>query len=88
MELEEIKKIIREILMQNNYGNKMPADFAFNELLFLHGVIDSFGIFPFINQLQARFDIDIKDKEVHPGNFETIESVAMLIYNKKERGEK
>lgn len=83
MEFEEIKKIIKDILMQNSYGNKMPADFAFNAPLFLHGIIDSFGIFPFINQLQARFNIDIKDKEIYPRNFETIESVATLIYNKK-----
>jgi acyl carrier protein len=89
MESEEIKKIIKDTLMQNNYGIKMPVDFAVNESLFLHGVIDSFGIFPFINELQVRFNINIKDSEIRPGNLETIENIATFIYNKKnERTEK
>ena len=85
MEPEEIKKIIKDILMHNNYGVKMPGDFAANESLFLQGVIDSFGIFPFINELQARFNINIKDSEIHPGNLETIENIATFIYNKKNK---
>lgn len=88
MEPEEIKKIIKNTLMQNNYGAKMPVGFAADESLFLHGVIDSFGIFPFINELQARFNINIKDSEIHPGNLETIEKIASFIYNKKIGGKK
>ena len=88
MEQEEIKKIIKDILMCNNYGVKMPGDFANSESLFLQGVIDSFGIFPFINELQARFNINIKDSEIHPGNFETIENIATFIYNIKSEERK
>ena len=86
MKPEEIKEIIKEILMYNNYGLKMPADFAVNESLFLQGVIDSFGVFPFVNELQAQFNIHIRNKEIHPGNFETIESITTFIYNKKSKG--
>lgn len=88
MEPEEIKKIIKDILMYNNYGVKMPGDFTSDESLFLQGVIDSFGIFPFINELQARFNINIKDSEIHPGNLETIENIGTFIYNKKSEGRK
>jgi len=84
MEPEEIKKIIKDTLMQNNYGIKMPMDFAANESLFFQGVVDSFGIFPFINELQTRFNINIKDSEIHPGNLETIENITMFIYNKRK----
>jgi len=80
---EEIKKIIKDILIQKNYGVKMPGDFATDESLFLRGVIDSFGIFPFINELQAQFNVKIENKEIHPGNLETVENVTTFIYNKK-----
>ncbi len=83
--MEDIKKIIKDLLRHNNYGVKMPGDFAANESLFLHGVIDSFGIFPFVNELQARFNINIKNSEIHPGNLETIENIAAFIYNKKRK---
>jgi acyl carrier protein len=86
MEAEEIKKIVKDILGHNNYGVKMPGDFAASESLFLQGVIDSFGLFPFINELQARFNINIRDREIHPGNFETIESITEFIYKKKSAG--
>jgi acyl carrier protein len=88
MEPEEIKKIIKEILMHNNFGVKMPADFAVNASLFLQGVIDSFGIFPLINELQAQFNINIENSEIHPGNLETIENIVTFIYNKKRKGKK
>lgn len=88
MEQEEIKKIIRDILMRDDYGIKMPGDFAANESLFLQGIIDSFGIFPFVSELQARFNINIKNSEIHPGNLETIENTATFIYNKKRKEEK
>ena len=88
MEPEEIKKTIKSALMHNNYGAKMPADFPADESLFLQGVIDSFGIFPFITELQAQFNINIKDSEIHPGNLETIEKIASFIYNKKKGGKK
>ena len=89
MESEEIKTIVRGILTKNNFGLKMPNDFATNQSLFLQGVIDSFGIFPFVNELQARFNIHIKHREIHPGNFETIENIITFIYKKiSDRSEK
>lgn len=87
MEPEEIKKIIKDILAHNNYGVKMPADFAADSSLFLQGIIDSFGIFPFVNELQAQFNLKIKNSEIHPGNLETIENISAFIYNKKRKGE-
>lgn len=83
---EEIKKIIKGILIQNNYGIKMPSDFAADESLFLRGVIDSFGIFPFINELQTQFNVKIENSDIHPGNLETIENVTTFIYNKENNG--
>lgn len=88
MEQEDIKKIVNGILLHNNYGVKMPGDFAVNESLFLQGVIDSFGIFPFVNELQAQFNINIRNSEIHPGNLETIENIVLFIYNKTKKGEK
>jgi acyl carrier protein len=88
MDLEAIKKTIRSILSSNNYGIRMPADFDSDESLLKKGIIDSFGIYPFVNELQARFNLKIANKEIHPGNLETIEKIALFIYNKKNEEEK
>lgn len=70
--------------MHNNYGIKMLADFDTNESLLTHGIVDSFGLFAFIADLQHAFNIPIEDREIHPGNFETIENIVRFIYAKKE----
>lgn len=87
MEKGEIKKLIREILTNNDHGIKMPGDFDNNDSLFLKGIIDSFGIFPFVNELQMIFNLEIENKDVHPRNLETIENVTTFIYNKKREAE-
>ena len=87
MRPEEIEKTIKDILVRNNYGIKMPRDFPVGDSLFLHGIIDSFGIFPFVRELQARFDVKITNSEIHPGSLETIENVTFFIQGKTKRKE-
>lgn len=84
MRKEEIRKLIRQILKDNNYGVKMSEDFDNSDSLFSRGIVDSFGIFTFINELRVKFNLEIEDREIHPGNFETIEKITGYIYSKKE----
>jgi|WetSurMetagenome_2_1015567.scaffolds.fasta_scaffold1599961_1 acyl carrier protein len=83
MEKQEIAELIREVLKAHNYGIKIPDNFDSNESLFARGVIDSFGLVVFINALQAKFNLKVENREVHPGNFETIENITVFISNKK-----
>lgn len=79
-----VEKAIIEVLNKGNFGVKMPANFPPGEDLFAQGVIDSFGIIHFVVALQKRFDIKIKDRDVHPGNFETIEKITVFICTKMQ----
>jgi acyl carrier protein len=85
MRREEIKKEIQELLSEKSFGVKMPRDFSTHDSLFLRGVVDSFGIFPFVHELQSHFQVVISKGEIHPGNLETIENAATFIYNKKRK---
>lgn len=87
MEQLEITKIIREILKSHNYGIKMTEDFDNKGSLFTHGIIDSFGLLVFVNELQVKFNFKAENREIHPGNFETIEKIAAFIYNKYNKKE-
>ena len=83
MEQGEIERIIIHILTSNNYGIKMPRGFSIEESLLLRGIIDSFGVFLFIHELEACFGIKIEKNEIHPGNLETIKKVTTFVYGKK-----
>lgn len=83
MQQEEIENAVRDILAKKNHGIKIPVDFPAGESLFLRGIVDSFGIFPFVHALEARFHIKIKKGDIHPGNLETIENLTAFISNKQ-----
>jgi acyl carrier protein len=76
---KEFEQFVRGLLSTKSYGSKMPLDFDGNESLFLHGIIDSFGLFDFIQTLQDRLPLHIKDREIHPGNFETIDQIVRFL---------
>lgn len=88
MEHKVVENVIIEVLNKNNFGIKMPANFPSGGDLFAQGIIDSFGVIHFVAALQKQFDIKIKDKEVHPGNFETIEKITAFICTKTQERKK
>ena len=57
----------------------MPVNFSIRDSLFLNGIIDSFGLFSFIQALQAHFSVAVDNREIHLGNFETIENIVQFI---------
>jgi acyl carrier protein len=88
MQREEIDSTVRDILTENNHGIKMPKDFPAGESLFLRGIVDSFGVFPFVHALEARFHIKIRKSDIHPGNLETIENLTAFISRRQKEGER
>ena len=83
MEKIEITKSLMKILSEKSFGRKMPKDYDSSDSLLSNGIIDSFGIFPFIHELERQFNIGIKNRDIHPGNFETIDNISSFIYKKK-----
>lgn len=73
---------IRNLLQNGGFGAVMKADFSSSDSLLNSGVIDSFGLFRFVRELEKCFKIQILDKEIHPANFETIENIAAFLGKK------
>ena len=84
MQDENIVGIIREILKKKSYGVRMPDSFKDGESLFLHGIVDSFGLFEFIKTIQSAFGMHIENREIHPRNFESIEKIVKFIETKSQ----
>jgi acyl carrier protein len=82
MQNKNTETSVREILATKNYGTVMPSDFKNNDSLFLHGIIDSFGLFEFIQTLQKTFSLNLSTREMHPVNFESVETIVRFIESK------
>lgn len=74
--------IIRSMLKDGGFGSVMPEVFSESDSLLNRGIIDSFGLFRFVRELEKSFQIKILDKEIHPANFETIENICAFIGKK------
>jgi acyl carrier protein len=75
---------VRGILKSSNFGIRIPDEFGDQESLFSRGIIDSFGLLAFINELQSKFGFKVENREIHPGNFETLDRIAAFVCTKKE----
>ena len=82
MQAQAIRDTIEKTLQGKTYGIPMPAGFDPQASLLAAGIIDSFGLFSFIQELQSIFGIVVEDWEIHPGNFETIDSIVTFIKDK------
>ena len=57
-------------------------DLKVTDLLFEGGIIDSAGAITMIMHLEECYDIEIKDEELFPDNFATIEHIVRFIERK------
>ncbi len=80
--LEPVRLAVRTLLAAKRYGNPFPSDMADDQSLLNRGVVDSFGLFAFIRDLEKRFEIQVQSREIHPGNFETIDRIARFVLSK------
>ena len=54
-------------------------DVSVDESLFDRGIIDSLGIMSLVTYLEDRFGITIKETDLLPDNFDSIESITIYI---------
>ena len=68
--------------IQEELGKKNHGTLDVRDNLIESGIIDAIGIQRILAFLESRFSIDIKDEEMIPENFESIESIESFIKNK------
>ena len=61
---------------------KMDGTLDFRVNLIEKGIIDSLGVQKILGFLESRFSIRIKDEELIPENFKSIEAIESFIKNK------
>jgi len=79
----DIEKIIKEYIISEIMHKKSKSSLKNDESLLEKGIIDSVGLLHLITFIEERFNIQILDEEVIPGNFETLNIIASFIKRKE-----
>ena len=75
---EQLKKYIVEASLTD--GSQINDDTQ----IFETGLLDSMGLLFLIEFLKENFNIEVRDNELNPHNFESINSIAAFIANKQK----
>lgn len=78
----EAEKLIKQFIQSELLYDKDSVNLEKKDSLIETGVIDSLGIVKLLAFLEETFSIRISDDELIPQNFETIETISLLIANK------
>lgn len=80
METEEIiLNFIREKLLRGDGQVSLEPDAS----LISAGVLDSLALLKLLLFIEERFNLKVKDGEVNPSNFETVNRISAFIEGKK-----
>ena len=82
----EIVEKLRQY-MEKNFPLFSLQDVSMSDDLIEKGIIDSLGYLEIINYVEDKFDITVKDSEVTPENFQSIDTIASYIQNRLSRAE-
>jgi len=79
------KKIIADFITRSLARESSMSDIEYNNNLITAGIVDSLGIVKLISYLENTFSIKIRDEDMVPENFETIECIASYIQKVQEQ---
>ena len=81
---KRIESALREFLLQlpaaRNIRVLKPGD-----SLFRHGLLDSLGVTRMVAFCEETFEIEIRDEDVLPENFESVRALSRLIRRAQSR---
>jgi len=76
--MKSIESVLREFLLQlpaaRNIRVLEPGD-----SLFRHGLLDSLGVTRMVAFCEETFEIEIRDEDVLPENFDSVRALSRLI---------
>jgi acyl carrier protein len=76
----EIRKYIIENFLYGNDDNSLGDDVSFLE----NGIIDSTGVLELVSFVQETFKIKVKDDELIPDNFDSLNKLEAFVVTKQE----
>ena len=76
------RELIRKFIVSQFAKTNEHTTVTDQDNLITNGLIDSLGIMQLISYLEETFSIMIKDEEVVPDYFESIEAISLLVQGK------
>jgi acyl carrier protein len=80
--MEEIKKIVKEYILEEFLPGEDPAGLADETPLITGGILDSIATIKMAAFLEKQYGIQIEAHEMNTQHFNTIASLASLVHSK------
>lgn len=80
------KLILKKFIIEEIAGNNNFEEWNDDDSLLAKGVIDSVNILQILAFIEEHFKIKLTDEELIPENFESINSLSILVYQKLSSG--
>ena len=74
---------VRKYIIENFLFEAADASLERSDSLLDSGVMDSTGVLELVGFLEEEFEIEVKDEELVPDNFDSLEKIAAYIERKK-----
>ena len=79
-EVRDIPRLeIRSFILSTFLPGSEASELRDDDLLFESGIIDSTGALRLLFFLEERFDIHVKDEELFPSNFASVERILAFL---------
>jgi acyl carrier protein len=79
MKTETSREIVREFVVSNLVKKREHLGISDQDNIIIGGILDSLGIIKTINFLEEKYKFLIKDEDVLPENFESIEAISSFV---------
>ena len=79
MKTEPSRKIVREFVVSSLVKKREHLEISDQENIIISGLLDSLGIIKTITFLEEKYHFVIKDEDVLPENFESIEAISSFV---------
>jgi acyl carrier protein len=79
MEIDEVRRVIREYVVKEYLEEGYPVDIDDATPLISGGIVDSFSMVSLKRFLERKYEIKIPDAQATPDAFDTVTRIADLV---------
>jgi acyl carrier protein len=83
IEAAQVESEVRSYLLENHLFTSDDAQLSNDASLLEKGIIDSTGILEIIMFLETKFGVTVKDSEMLPENFDSVNNIVRFIQRPK-----
>jgi len=80
--MSSVKQEIRDFIVENFLYGDMNAKFSNEDSLLEQSIVDSTGVLEMVTFLEKKYEIEIRDEELVPGNLDSVEKLVSFVSRK------